>query len=102
MNIFEEKAAQIYSDMNGGTVAMDPFLIGAIVDLLFETIELFKGCGRSEETVLVAMQDPNFIQRWRFRRLVRKHNLPRTIIPSSQKVAKTFTINEVKEMYASV
>lgn len=104
MKVFEEKAEQIHSDMNGGIVAVDPVTLTLIIKLLVEVIEMYRNCNKSEEKALTSMQSPNFIDRWRFRRLARKRvgDMADGVVTSSYKISKNLTLSDVNEMYATV
>lgn len=104
MKVFEDKAKEINGDMNGDAAAIDPVTIAMIIKLIVEVIQMYRNCKKPQEEALTSMQSPNFINRWRFRRLAAKHlgDQAELAVASSYKVSKTLTLDDVNEMYATV
>jgi hypothetical protein len=102
MSILQDKAEQIHNDITGGTVALDPATINLIIQLLIEVVKAYQDCNRSPEQALTSMQAPNFFDRWRFRRLARKHfDDYKPVVNSAYYVGSTLELSEVQEMYAT-
>jgi hypothetical protein len=76
MSKFQEKAEAISADMGDGgvsTVALDPFTISVIVQVLSELVKLYMQCRKTPAEATVSMRDPGLIERWRLRRVIKKH-----------------------------
>ena len=115
MSVLEAKANQIADDAgqkNGevSQVALDPFTISVIVQILTSLVKAYMACRKTPEEAAVSMRDPGVLDRWRLRRTVKQHLdhdeahdlLAGPVFKSTLKVAAGVTDDEVKSMYDEV
>ncbi len=114
MSIFEQKAQQIAQGASDkeevSQVALDPFTIGVIVQILIQAVKLYMECRKNSQETAEAMRSPGVLDRWRLRRLVREnldhdeaHDLlAGPLFRSTLRVASDVTDEDVGQMYAEV
>lgn len=111
MGMIEDKANRIVDDTKSEmpTVFFDPITIIAVIGLIVQLIRLYQSCKKKPEDAKTLMAAPNFIHRWRLRRMVRaalaKEHSEETVCAVSNSVlkqGKLLTVDEVHKLYQEV
>ncbi len=108
MSLLEEKANLIAANARGEnpTVAVDPATIMAIISVIVQVVKLYRECQKTPSEAKTAMESPNWINRWRLRRIARQ-SLARShsdesvssIVNGVLKQGKDVTVEEVSQLY---
>jgi beta-lactamase regulating signal transducer with metallopeptidase domain len=93
------------------SVALDPFTILAIIGIIISLIQLYLTyCKKTTQEAASSMRNPNLVEKWQLRRLIRKHIddcdvrklLGEPLLTSLLKIGATITDEEVAKMYTEV
>ncbi len=114
MSIIEKLANDVASDMvktdKLKISVTDPFVISVIIDVITELVKIYERCQKTPEDTVESMKNPGLIERWRLRRVIRKHvdddeahnHLGRNLFKSTLHVAKNLNQSDVEEMFEEV
>jgi hypothetical protein len=109
MSLLEDKANLIAGDVKGDmpTVVFDPMTIMAIISLIVQVVKLYQECKKTPTQAQEAMASPNWIHRWRLRRMTRQalsenhsDETVGAVVNSTLKQGKALTLDEVTQLYA--
>lgn len=114
MSIIREKAHAVAADMAQNEkvkhYAIDPFTISIIITVITELVKLYMNRRKSSQETAASMKDPGLIERWRLRKVIRKHVdddeahgiLGGRLFKSTLAVSKDVTEEEVAQMFDEV
>lgn len=114
MSVIERLANDVAADMAQHEpikkVAIDPFTISIIITIISELIKLYQNCNKTPAATAASMQAPGLIERWRLRRVIRKHvdddeahqALGGRMFQSTLVVAKGVQESDVQSMFEEV
>lgn len=104
MSLLEDKANKIVAEAKGENpvVFVDPITILTVISVIVQIVKLYQSCKKTPEEVKKSMESPNWIERWRLKRIVRKsiksNEDVNGIVNGILKQGKDITVEEIVQL----